>query len=105
MEIDEILDKWFDDTFAMYQEKIHPPRESDLLIMGVLRHSRHYSITTFMLLRHEVKLSTMVLLRAYLELYIKFLWCLINDTSSPKNHQGQVHDRFKRWDYKRLLVL
>lgn len=103
MEIDEILDKWFDKTFAMYQEKVHPPRGVDLLIMGVLRYSRHYSITTFLLLGQEVKLSAMVLLRVYLELYVKFHWCLITDSNSQKNQQDQVYDRFKRWDYKRLL--
>jgi hypothetical protein len=103
MEVDRILDKWFDETFAMYQEKVHPPRGVDLLIMGVLRYSRHYSITTFLLLGQEVKLSAMVLLRVYLELYVKFCWCLINDSNSQKNHQDQAYDRFKRWDYKRLL--
>ncbi len=103
MKIDEVLDKWFDETFSMYQEKVRPPRRSDLLVMGVLRYSRHCSITTFLLLEHGAKLSTMVLLRAFLELYIKFLWCLIKDTDSQKNHQEQVYDRFKRWDYKRLL--
>ena len=34
---------------------------------------------------------------------MKFLWCLILDIDSPKSHQDQVYDRFKRWDYKRLL--
>lgn len=103
MEVDRILDKWFDETFAMYQEKVHPPRGVDLLMMGVLRYSRHYSITTFLLLKQEVKLSTMVLLRVYLELYVRLRWCLINNPKSQKNHQDEVYDRFKRWDYKRLL--
>lgn len=103
MEIDEILDKWFDKTFAMYQEKVHPPQRVDLLMMGVLRYSRHCSITTFSLLRQEAKLSSMVLLRVYLELYIKLCWCLINDLNSQKDHKDEVYDRFKRWDHKRLV--
>jgi len=103
MEIDEILDKWFDKTFAMYQEKVHPPRGVDLLMMGVLRYSRHCSITIFLLLRQEVKLSTMVLLRVYLELYIKLCWCSQIDQNTRKDHKDEVYDRFKRWDYKRLV--
>ncbi|MBN2183304.1 MAG: hypothetical protein JW715_15445 [Sedimentisphaerales bacterium] len=103
MEIDEILDKWFDETFALYQQKVHPPREVDLLIMGVLRYSKHCSVTIFLLLRQQAKLSTMVLLRAYLELYLRFCWCLINDPTLQKSHLDKVNDRFKRWDYKRLL--
>lgn len=103
MEIDEILDKWFDKTFAMYQEKVHPPREVDLLMMGVLRYSRHCSITIFLLLRQEVKLSVMVLLRVYLELYVKLCWCLKNDPNTRKDHKDEVYGRFKRWDYKRLV--
>ncbi len=86
----------------MYQEKVHPPRRVDLLMMGVLRYSRHCSITIFLLLRQEVKLSTMVLLRVYLELYVKLCWCLKNDPNPQKDHKDEVYDRFKRWDYKRL---
>lgn len=103
MEIDEILDKWFDKTFGMYQEKVHPPRRVDLLMMGVLRYSRHCSITTFSLLRQEAKLSSMVLLRVYLELYIKLNWCLINDPTSQKDHKDEAYARFRRWDFKRLI--
>ncbi len=103
MEIDEILDKWFDKTFAMYQEKVHPPRRVDLLMMGVLRYSRHCSITTFSLLRQEAKLSSMVLLRVYLELYIKLLWCLIKDPTSQKDHKDEAYVGFRRWDFKRLI--
>ena len=103
MQIDEILDKWFDKTFAMYQKKVHPPQRVDLLMMGVLQYSRHCSITTFLLLRQEVKLSSMVLLRVYLELYIKLCWCLINDPNSQKDHKDEVYGRFRRWDFKRLI--
>jgi len=102
MVIDEILDKWFDKTFAMYQEKVRH-RGVDLLIMGVLRYSRHCSIAIFSLLRQEIKLSTMVLLRVYLELYVKLCWCLKNDPNPQKDHKNEVYDRFKRWDYKRLV--
>jgi uncharacterized protein DUF5677 len=103
MEIDEILDKWFDETFAMYQEKVHPPKRVDLLMMGVLRYSRHCSITTFSLLRQEAKLSSMVLLRAYLELYVKLLWCLKNDPNSQEDRKDEAYARFRRWDFKRLF--
>lgn len=103
MKIDEILDKWFDKTFAMYQEKVHPPQKVDRLMMGVLRYSRHCSITTFSLLRQEAKLSSMVLLRVYLELYIKLCWCLINDPTSQKDHKDEAYARFRRWDFKRLI--
>ena len=103
MEIDEILDKWFDETFAMYQEKVHPPKRVDLLIMGVLRYSRHCSITTFSLLRQGAKLSSMVLLRAYLELYIKLCWCLKNNPTSQKDRKDEAYVRFSRWDFKRLI--
>jgi len=102
MEIDEILDKWFDKTFAMYQEKVRH-RGVDLLIMGVLRYSRHCSITTFLLLRQEVKLSSMVLLRVYLELYLKLSWCLITDSNSQKDRQDQAYARLRRWDFQRLI--
>lgn len=103
MEIDNILDKWFDETFALYQKYVHPPRGVDLLIMGVLRYSRHCSITIFLLLRHEAKLSSMALLRAYLELYIKLHWCLIKDQTSQKNHKDEAYARFRQWDFKRLI--
>jgi hypothetical protein len=103
MEVSEILDKWFDKTFAMYQEKAHPQRGLDLLMMGVLRYSRHCSIAIFWLLTQEIKLSAMALLRVYLELYIKLCWCLNNDPNSPREHKDQVYERFKRWDYKRLV--
>ncbi len=103
MQIDEILDKWFDKTFAMYQKKVHPPQRVDLLMMGVLQYSRHCSITTFSLLMQEVKLSSMVLLRVYLELYIKLCWCLINDPNSQKDRKDEVYGRFRRWDFKRLI--
>lgn len=103
MEIGETLDKWFNSTFTSYQENVHPPRESDQLIMGVLQYARHYSTAVFTLLKQEAKLSTMALLRVYIELYIKLCWCLIRDRDSKKSHQDQVYDRFKWWDYQRLL--
>jgi len=101
MEIYKILDKWFDKTFAMYQQRVHPPKKVDLLMMGVLRYSRHCSITTFSLLSQEAKLSSMVLLRAYLELFIKLCWCLINDPTSQKDRKNEAYARFRRWDFKR----
>jgi len=103
MDIDETLDKWFEKTFAMYQKNVHLPRGVDLLMMGVLRYSRHCSITTYLLLRQEVKLSTMVLLRVYLELYVKLCWCLQADQNTQKNHKDDVYGKFKQWDYKRLV--
>ena len=102
MEIDEILDKWFDDTFTMYQEKVRPSKKVDLFIMGVLRYSKHCSITTYLLLSQEVRLSSMALLRAYLELYITLLWCLINDPTSQKDRKDEAYARFRQWDFKRL---
>ena len=85
----------------MYQEKVHPPKRVDLLIMGVLRYSRHCSITTFLLLRQEVKLSSMALLRVYFELYITLNWCLINDPTSQKDRKDEAYARFRQWDFKR----
>lgn len=103
MEIEETINKCFDKTFAMYQEKVHPYQKVNPLMMGVLRYSRHCSITIFSLLRQEVKLSSMVLLRVYFELYIKVCWCLINDPNSQKGHKDEVYGRFRRWDFKRLI--
>ncbi len=101
MEIDKTLDKWFEDTFTMYQENVHPPKRVDLLMMGVLRYSRHCSITTYSLLSQEVRLSSMALLRVYFELYITLNWCLINDPTSQKDRKDEVYARFRRWDFKR----
>ena len=43
----------------------------------------------------------MALLRVYLELYIKLLWCLIKAPTSQKDHKDEAYARFRRWDFKR----
>ena len=45
----------------------------------------------------------MALLRVYLELYIKFNWCLIKDPTSQEDYKDEASARFRQWDFKRLI--
>ncbi len=102
MQIEETINKWFEQTFEKFQKEVHPPTEDDLLLAGVLFTSRKYVRTVLLLLAQKHSLPAKALLRILCELFVKILWCL-NVRGDTAEIKQAVHNNFQRWDYLRLI--
>lgn len=102
MEINKVINKWFEQTFEKFQKEVHPPTEDDLLLAGVLFTSRKYVRTVLLLLAQKHSLPAKALLRILCELFVKILWCL-NVRGDIADIKQSVHKNFQRWDYSRLI--
>jgi len=102
MQLDETIDKWFEQTFEKFQKEVHPPAENDLFLAGVLFASRKYVRAVLLLLSQKHALPAKALLRCQCELFVKTLWCL-NVKGDTEVAKQAIHDNFQRWDYSRLI--
>ena len=93
MEIEKIINRWFDET----QNNLTKTKDSSDMIDGLCRTIssvfKTYCDATIRLLEHDPKvLPAMALLRIMSELIIKSLWCL----NVTKNEE--IKERIKRWE-------
>ena len=94
MEIDETINKWFEET----QGKLAKAKSSSDIVDDFCRRVfavlKTYCDATLLLLRPEIelRLPAMANLRIMSELVIKFLWCL----NVQKNKE--IEERIKRWE-------
>ncbi len=75
MRIEELVNKWFDETFEKFQQEVCPSTENDLLA-GVLFVSKKYVRAVLSLLAQKHALPSKALLRVLCELFVKLFWCL-----------------------------
>jgi len=104
MEINETINKCFDETFAQIQKISKAPRELDTLLIGVLHCARKYCNAIFVLLGNEHKMPAAALLRILCELYVKMRWCFKVSDKADKPATGNIiFQRFRQWDYARVI--
>jgi hypothetical protein len=103
MEVYQIIDNWFGNTFEQVKENVRPASQLDLFIAGVLFCARKYSKAILVLLNDGHKLPAEALLRVLCELYAKFFWCLNVRADTRIERIRKIHERFRRWDYSRLI--
>ncbi len=103
MEVEQIINKWFEDTFESIQEQVHPQTKLDILLAGVFFAARKYAKATIVLLNNKHITPTKALLRILCELYVKLLWCLsVSSSSNEEKHNQKIYENFRRWDFSRV---
>jgi hypothetical protein len=102
MEIDKIINRWFQQTFEKIQKELGSSTEKDRLIVGVLLAARKYTQAVLTLLAQKHVLPAKALLRILCELFVKVLWCL-NVQGNEEDVKKRIHENFQSWDYSRLI--
>ena len=93
MEIDNIVNNWFEDTVAQMNADNKPNEPVDNLCSGVVSLAHNYCNSTLLLLNNNKMLPSMALLRVLAELAFRLIWCLYKD--NPKKQATNV--RIERW--------
>lgn len=101
MEIDDIINKWFEQTFEKFQKEVRSSTETDRLLAGVLFASRKYVRAVLSLLSQKHALPAKALLRCQCELFMNTFWCL-NVKGDTEEIKQAINENFERWDYSRL---
>jgi len=104
MEIDNIVNNWFEETVAQMNADNKPNEPVDNLCSGVVPLAHNYCNSTLLLLNNNKILPSMALLRVLAELAFRFIWCLYKD--NPKNQATNV--RIERWikeTYQQNVIL
>jgi len=104
MEIDNIVNNWFEDTVAQMNAANKPNEPVDNLCSGVVPFAHNYCNSTLLLLNNNKILPSMALLRVLAELAFRFTWCLYKD--NPKKQATNV--RIERWikeTYQQNVIL
>jgi len=101
MEIDETINKWFQETEDQISAKIDKNkfRPLDGLCIAVHKAARDYCNAIFCLTGKNHLLPAKALLRCLCELSVKLSWCLIvPDGLSAEEESKVVEQKIKRWE-------
>ena len=90
-EIEKTINKWFEEVFEKLIDLEDEPFV-DSYVRSTTRILFNYHIAAIYLIRKELRLPAMALLRIMTELVMKFIWCFYNTT----NYQ-EVKLKFQRW--------
>jgi hypothetical protein len=93
MEIDTIIDKWFQETVDMINKEVKTNTAEDVLCSSALPISHRYCCATLTLLNSGFRLPAMALIRILAETVFRLAWCLHVD--NPQNELVEV--RIQRW--------
>jgi len=97
MEIEETIDKWFEETYQKFRMNITLKYPVDRFVLSVFLVSRKYISSALLLLKNDHKMPTKALLRILCELLIKFEWCLGAYDKNQNNKTQKVEERRMRW--------
>jgi hypothetical protein len=90
-EIEKTIKKWFEEVFDKLVDLDDEPF-IDSYVRSTTSILFNYHIATIYLIRKELRLPAMALLRIMTEMVMKFIWCFYNTT----NYQ-EVRLNFQRW--------
>ena len=90
-EIEKTIKKWFEEVLEKLVDLDDEPF-IDSYVRSTTGILFNYNIATIYLIRKELRLPAMALLRIMTELVMKFIWCFYNTT----NYQ-EVKLKFQRW--------
>lgn len=102
MEIEETINKWFDDTAAQMEKYFKTESQIDMLCAGALKVGENYCNAVLLLLKDSHKMPAKALLRILCELTAKLTWCLW----VPKEKEEAddiIYDKFQRWQKATLV--
>lgn len=110
MEINETINKWFDETNKLIQNEIEDFNSIDGLCQAALKSSNDFCCAIILLLRSGHIMPAKALLRCLCELLIKLCWCLSvpdNISEAEDNHIAEI--KIKRWEkdtlYNNIKIL
>ena len=92
MEIDNIVNNWFEDTVAQINAANKPDESVYNLCSSILPVARNYCNATLLLLNEDKRLPAMALIRVLCELTFRLQWCVF-----PNKQNEHVNVRIKRW--------
>jgi len=97
MEIDDTINKWFDDSKSLLQELNLPKCKIDIMILSTISLIDNYLNNALLILNGGSRLPAMALLRVMGEFISKITYCL-----KGKN-QKEVENRIGRWEKSSLI--
>jgi len=92
MEIDETINRWFEETVTQMNAANKPDEPVYNLCSSILPIAHNYFNATLLLLNEDKKLPAMALIRVIAELAFRFQWCVL-----PNRQNEDVNIRIKRW--------
>ncbi|MGB2865158.1 MAG: DUF5677 domain-containing protein [Sedimentisphaerales bacterium] len=99
MEINETIDKWFNETNKLIQNEIEDLNSIDGLCQAALNSSNDFCCSIILLLRSGHIMPAKALLRCLCELLIKLCWCLsVSDNISDAKDDHIVKAKIQRWE-------
>jgi len=101
-QIEEMTNRWFDETLSHMPKLSGSSWEVNTLIAGCFLCGRKYCKGIFSLLKNDHKLPAAALLRILCELDVKLLWCLQAPDKTDAVGSDSCYQRFRRWDYLSL---
>ncbi len=99
MQIETILNNWFEETRSLIRDKIVDFNSIDGLCESCLLSAREYCCAVLHLLRDEYEMPAKALLRCLCELSMKLFWCLrVPDGTDDKGADAIVKRRIRCWE-------
>ena len=92
MEIDQTMNRWFEEALTMLHDQSTRQSEIDGFCLGVVVSVKTYLNGTSLLLENDFSFPAMAHLRIVAELIVKFLWCLQGKTDM------EIQRRINRWE-------
>ena len=99
MEIDETINRWFEETADSINAKDNTNSPVDALCFSVVPLAHNYCNAVLILLKNNKKLPAMALLRVLGELSLRFLWCLYKDNPAKESIDVRI-ERWKKHTFK-----
>jgi hypothetical protein len=96
---EESICEWHKDTFNAMKKK---PRQSDLILMGVLFIARKHALGILKLIKEGHLLPAQALLRVLIEVHIKFHWVIRDLKIRTEENNKEIDLRLQQLDKKRV---
>lgn len=93
MEIDETINKWFEEMAFKINAEIKTDTSVDNLFSSIIPLAHNYCNAVLLLASNERRLPAMALLRVLAELALRVIWCLYEDNPLKET----VDVRIERW--------
>jgi len=103
MEIEETINKWFEETNCLMQNRINNANSIDGLCECVLQGSKNYCNAILLLLDKGHEMPAKALLRVLYELFAKVAWCLRVPDDVTDDENILVKEKIRRWEKHTLL--
>jgi len=103
MEADKTINKWFDETQTLMEERFKARKPIDMLCAGVLKVGKNYCDAVLLLIKSNHKMPAKALLRILCELTAKIVWCLWVPDANGEKADDKVYEKMQRWRKATLI--